>query len=791
MSHYCKLICLLISLIILPISNTTAGDFFEDVNGQSVQQSFVVKDVFSGIYNQPNLKVKRINDTFKKHHASSFRPSQHPLTRTDIILDEVSASHQPVPEKDNLWYKTSTWRNLIDMHIPDWNPEFLSEFSPEEYAQSMVDAKVDASIIYAGNCLGMCFWPTKVGHMHKGLKGRDINSETINALHKQGIKVIVYFNIWNRWAYDTYPSWRMIKADGRSTTENADGSFSRFGQCCMNNEGYRSFVSEQITDLSKSFDCDGLWIDMIGYFGTVCYCGSCRDKYLAETGREIPKVINWDDPKWVDFVRSRERWFDEFAQMIQDAAHNINPDLTLAFQTTSLLSGWGGGVTQSFLNRSDYLAGDFYGQPMQYSVICKYLNNLTRNRPIEFMTSRCYNLEFHTTTKTDEELRSSVLGAYAHNAAFTFIDAIDPIGTIDRDFYRRMGRIKDQVSIYQRAINPDAEMISDVGFYLNFASAYNPAQNGVPMRSASTYFSIVRDMQNIGGMMVRNNILYDFIGEPQLDNLNRYSVIVLPNQYVLSDDEIRAFRRYVSEGGNLVVTGESGMNNMEGNRLVDFALSDVLGVHYKGQTEENRTYIAPTVEGQVHFKENDAKYPLALTGPQIIVKTDPGIKTLATITLPYSSSGEIYKFGSAISNPPAYPSEHPSVTLNSYGKGQAMYIAAPLEKEILRPQQQTFASLIGRLYSPRLSTNAPRWLESIVFRDSDNKRYQLTLNNISDNERGLIAYNINVTLEIPEQIVSITDVATGQAIKYEQEKGKVDISIEELKDFSMLLINFK
>lgn len=120
-----------------------------------------------------------------------------------------------------------------------------------------------------------------------------------------------------------------------------------------------------------------------------------------------------------------------------------------------------------------------------------------------------------------------------------------------------------------------------------------------------------------------------------------------------------------------------------------------------------------------------------------------------------------------------------------------MYIAAPLEKEILRPQQQTFASLIGRLYSPRLSTNAPRWLESIVFRDSDNKRYQLTLNNISDNERGLIAYNINVTLEIPEQIVSITDVATGQAIKYEQEKGKVDISIEELKDFSMLLINFK
>lgn len=110
------------------------------------------------------------------------------------------------------------------------------------------------------------------------------------------------------------------------------------------------------------------------------------------------------------------------------------------------------------------------------------------------MTSHCYNIDFHTTTKTDEELRSSVLGAYAHNAAFTFIDAIDPISTIDRDSYHRMGHIKDQVSIYQRAINPDDEMISEVRFYLNFASAYNTAQNGVPMKSASTYFSIVRDM---------------------------------------------------------------------------------------------------------------------------------------------------------------------------------------------------------------------------------------------------------------------------------------------------------
>ena len=711
------------------------------------------------------------------------------LSKTVIAGDPPQQATSEKPK--NMWYKSSTWRNLIDMHIPDWNPEFLTEFSPEAYVQAMTDAKVDASIVYTGNCLGMCFWPTKVGHMHQGLKGRNINAETIKALHGKNLNVIVYYNIWNRWAYDTYPSWRMVKPNGRSTLEYSDNNLSRYGQCCMNSEGYRQFVKSQIKDLCESFTCDGLWIDMIGFNATVCCCGSCRDKYLAETGCEIPKVVDWNNPEWVRFVRSRERWFDDFTRMIQETAHAVNPKLSLAFQSASMLLGWGGAVSQSFLDRSDYLAGDFYGPPMQYSVICKYMNNLTRNRPMEFMTSRCYDLIYHTTTRSENELRMSALGAFAHNAAFVFIDAIDPVGTIDGNFYRLMGRVKEQVKPYERAVSPDAVMLSDVAFYRNHASAYNPGQNGDLLRNADTYFDVLSGLQRIGTTMARNHILFDIIGQPQLGNLSRYPAIVLTEQYVLSDDEIGAFRRYVAEGGNLIVTGESGMNDMNGNRLTDFALADVLGVRFKGQTKENSTYIAPTAAGQVHFVENSVKYPLSLAGRQFIVEADNGVQTLATITLPYSSSDEIYKFGSAISNPPASTTQHPSITLNTYGKGQAMYIASPLENEKLRPQRQTFASLVRRMCTPRLSTNAPEWLEIIAFRDAKNKRYQLTFNNISDNEQGLVARDVHVTLAMPEQVTSVREAASNKAVAYEQKDGKLTIAIDELCDFAMLLMEYQ
>ena len=61
--------------------------------------------------------------------------------------DILSGAQPAIPGKENnKWYKSSTWRNLIDMHIPDWNPEFLTKFSPEDYAQAMVDAQVDALV---------------------------------------------------------------------------------------------------------------------------------------------------------------------------------------------------------------------------------------------------------------------------------------------------------------------------------------------------------------------------------------------------------------------------------------------------------------------------------------------------------------------------------------------------------------------------------------------------------------------------------------------------------------------
>lgn len=92
----------------------------------------------------------------------------------------------------NLWYEKSYRRNLVDMHIDDSDPVYMSQFDPIKYVDNLVIARTDTAIIYAGNCLGICFWPTRIGHKHKNLKSRDILKETIVEC-RRGLNVIVYF----------------------------------------------------------------------------------------------------------------------------------------------------------------------------------------------------------------------------------------------------------------------------------------------------------------------------------------------------------------------------------------------------------------------------------------------------------------------------------------------------------------------------------------------------------------------------------------------------------------------
>ena len=119
-----------------------------------------------------------------------------------------------MPEKK--WYTNSFRRNLVDMHISDWDESFLSQFDPEQYLKCLKIANIKSAMIYLQSHTGLCNWKSESGKTHRAfLKDNKIKT-LIDLCHKNQIDVIAYYSlIYNNYACDSHPDWRMLDVEGK------------------------------------------------------------------------------------------------------------------------------------------------------------------------------------------------------------------------------------------------------------------------------------------------------------------------------------------------------------------------------------------------------------------------------------------------------------------------------------------------------------------------------------------------------------------------------------------------
>ncbi|MEM2431867.1 MAG: alpha-L-fucosidase, partial [Candidatus Bathyarchaeia archaeon] len=468
--------------------------------------------------------------------------------------------------KDREWFKKVYRRNVVDMHIADWDENFLSEFNAKKYVEALALARVESTVVYATSHMGLCYYPTKIGAMHKGLRGRDILGEVIDLCHENGINVVVYYSlIFNVWAYDAHPDWRIIRADGKEAAEN-----SRYGVCCPNSP-YRDFAIKQVEEICKNYDFEGIRFDMT-FWPTVCYCKHCQEKYSEEVGGEIPRIVNWLDQKWVTFQRKREKWLIDFAALITSTVRRIKPEVTAEHQSSTYDKSWLLSVTQKLSEQCDFLQGDFYGGLLEESFACKLFHNLTKNKPCAFETSSNVSLTDHTTLKPKELLELEAYAAIANGAAFVFIDAINPDGTLNESVYYTMREIFEEIEKYEKYLG--GEPIADAAIYFSTESKFDLADNGKNVMEASQKMPHLESALNVAESFIRNHIPFTVITKKNLGSLSSYKVLVLPNVLMMDEEEAEAFREFVKNGGVLYASKHTSLIRKDG-KMGDFLLSDL------------------------------------------------------------------------------------------------------------------------------------------------------------------------------------------------------------------------
>jgi hypothetical protein len=236
-------------------------------------------------------------------------------------------------------FPSKTYRRLlVDTHVPDWDDHLMASFNAVDYVSTIAGAGFQSLMQYANSHVGLCLWRTKVGQMHRNMRGRDYFGEVMEQCHKHGLHRVAYYSlVFDDWAYQNHPDWRILPEAGY------DGQlYGRLGTVCINSP-YRDHALECLRELVGNYDFECLFLDMT-FWPAVCYCPHCTARFRKEHNAEPPRIVDWKDPGWRMFQKARERWMREFALIVTQTIKQTRPILVY-HQFSTIFHPWVAGVS--------------------------------------------------------------------------------------------------------------------------------------------------------------------------------------------------------------------------------------------------------------------------------------------------------------------------------------------------------------------------------------------------------------------------------------------------------------
>ena len=677
------------------------------------------------------------------------------------------------------WISHCYSRMLIDNHITEADPGNMSRFEPERYVALVKKAGVEASMAYACDHNGNCYYPTVVGHQHANLKGRDLFGETTSLLRKEGIIPIAYYTVvYHDHSAKNHPLWRMQNAAGRQHS-------GRYWWSCPNNPDYLTFTKAQVSEII-AYDVDGIFIDMT-FWPLVCCCPNCREAFLRQEGKEIPEKIDWSDLNWVAFQRFRERSMARFCQELT-AAIKAQKDITVTYQNSPIIYGWSWGQSPAIADSCDYTSGDFYGGKHQHVLGAKILAAASRQQPFEYMTSRCVDLTDHTSMKSEAQLLCEAATTLASGGAYFFIDAINPDGTLNDAVFDRLGRVSARLTpLTQKMEQHQPVLTADTGLYFSMASLFDLSMDGKPLRELadSGQYQVnpaYEEMLGTSIILTHSHRPFKVVRDAE-GELSAYQTLIINNAMVMSATEVEKVRAFVSTGGTLLATGLTSLWRPDGSTSGDFALADVFGVSYTGKQSARVNYLQLQEGGEL----------VSCNRPAPLVKLASGQapQVLAELLEPKFDPDDLQHYSSIHSNPPGRKTGCPGLVLNTYGKGRCIYLASPI-LALEQDAQQSFAASLLEKYTPAslvTHTNAPTAVEVTLLQSTTASTWLVGLVNYQAELPNIPVHDVQLRLRLPTgKPHTCTCVSNGQELPFQFEDGVVSFGLPFLETIEMIEI---
>jgi Hypothetical glycosyl hydrolase 6/Beta-galactosidase trimerisation domain len=620
---------------------------------------------------------------------------------------------EPITEVSSDWWATSRRRVFFDSHTPDWNdpyqrgnapfPEFpvLSGVDPENDLEVLARAGVDSVVLFAKCQYGNAYYPTKIGHQHSALAGRDLFGEQLVAAHSRGMRVIAYYsNMWDTTQALANPDWALVPAESR-------GSTGRWPALCLLS-GYRQLALDQVREIAKRYPVDGLWSDILT--AGPCVCHRCQAAFEAEYGHPIP--LKRSDPGWLDLVHFSQCVLRDYLEEQRAVLLEERPRAALIpnFYATTFVDAVIG-LSTEHLASADIGSSEGYtdwhglGFP---SFASGYIQAGVLGRPSEVLVSRFVHT-WDFTLRSPAQLRFEAFTVAAHGSAVSLDDQPYATGALEPEVYRRLTPVYERIeertpwltgfrhepyaALY--ASQTSRELESLLGAPENASVGEQSAQfpQSEPRSAASDLVAAVTGSYR---SLVEAHLPVEFLDErpESLSRLKSFKVVVLPDVLSVSAAEADALRQFVENGGGLVTTGPIAVRDRSGALLPESTLTDLLGVHFSEPGEYTFPYVRLVDDSLLsevgrwplpHYGRVRSLERLASDVTVLARRTDPILETdLAT----YWHNNQ---------PAPGPESNDPIIVERPYGKGRVIVSTARLGNNRARLGHGAYRDLLAAL----------------------------------------------------------------------------------------------
>lgn len=485
----------------------------------------------------------------------------------------------------------------LDFHTSEKISGIGKDFSKEQFQEMLKKGHVDSITVFSKCHHGWSYHPTKVNQMHPHLDF-DLLAAQIEAAHEIGVKAPVYISAgYDEKAVVAHHEWAHVSED-EYKKGGVDFDFPYYHKMCLNTP-YLDELLAEVKEACENYDADGIFLDIVCV--DPCYCDTCK-KQMQEMGLDV------NNP--ADVQKLAEQVYAEYVRKVRETVDSVKPNLPVFHNGGHIRHGRRDLAHANTHLELESLPTGGWGYD-HFPMSAAYARTLD----MEYlgMTGKFHKAwgEFGG-YKHPNALRYEVALSAANGAKSSIGDQLHPSGLMDNATYTLIGEAYKTVEEREPWLDGYKNK-SDIAI-LSSEAILN--LKGIDMPH---WFSLNWN-SGCARILLESHYLFDVV-DTEAD-FSKYKLLIMPDICSLNSQLADKVNNYIANGGKVLASYESGLNQDKTDFAVDF------GCKFEGESEYKPTYLRPdfdldSLKAASYVMYEDAMKVTATTGKSIAIIDKP------------------------------------------------------------------------------------------------------------------------------------------------------------------------